>query len=396
MFGSGKFSENFFSFAVKHNTIEALLQYVKLRSSPFPPDQHDKQHTTMENLSQKDWRLLNRAVEKLNSDFDPRTLTARTLAAASTIIAADSVVFTGISYSDEYSGMAWDNAEALSSSDMKIFADHLHEHPLFRAINVERRVETLKITDLVSRQEFYRTTLYNELYRRMKIANQLITPLLISDDFFVACAINTSRPEFSERDRQVLTLLAPHLANAIRNAFAYQRLSGALDTEACGIIALGSNGKPLFISEFARRLFENYFAGEKWAADALPASINDWIGKINLSVEAHVFAAPAAPLKITTQNGEITVRLAFNRQTGERTLLLEEKRAAMPQSFVVLGLTPRESEILFWITQGKTDAVIALLCAISPRTVQKHVENIFIKLGVETRTAAMLRAFDVL
>ncbi len=350
----------------------------------------------MKYLSQKDWRLLTGAVEKLNSDFNPQTLTARTLAAASTIIAADSVVFTGISYSDEFSGMAWDNAEALSSSDMQIFADYLHEHPLFSAINVERRVETLKITDLVSRQEFYRTTLYNELYRRMRIANQLITPLLISDDFFVACAINTSRPEFSERDREGLTLLAPHLANAIRNAFAYQRLSGALDTEACGIIALGSNGKPVFISEFARRLFEKYFADEKCAADALPASLNVWLGEINLSGAADEFAAPAAPLKIAAQNGEITVRLAFNRQTGERTLLLEEKCAATPQSFAVLGLTPRESEILFWITQGKADAAIALLCGISRRTVEKHVENIYTKLGVETRTAAMLRALEVL
>ena len=347
----------------------------------------------MKYLSQKDWRLLNGAVEKLNSDFDPQTLTARTLAAASMVIAADSVVFTGISYSDEYSGMAWDNAEALSSSDMQIFADYLHEHPLFGTLNVERRVETLKITDLVSRQEFYRTTLYNELYRRMKIANQLITPLLISDDFFVACAINTSRAEFSERDRRMLTMLAPHLASAIRNAFAYNRLSGALDTQACGIVALGSNGKPVFISEYARRLFEKYFAGEKCAADALPPTLSGWIGKINLSVETN---ESPAPLKIAAQNDEMTARLAFNRQTGERTLLLEEKRAATPQSFAVLGLTPRESEILFWITQGKTDDVIGLFCGISPRTVQKHVENIFKKLGVESRTAAMLRSLEAL
>ena len=347
----------------------------------------------MKYLSQDDWRLLTGAVEKLNSDFDPQTLTARTLAAASKIIAADSVVFTGISYSDEYSGMAWDNAEALSASDMQVFADYLHEHPLFRAINVERRVETLKITDLVSREEFYRTTLYNELYRRMKIANQLITPLLISDDFFVACAINTSRAEFSERDRRILTMLAPHLASAIRNAFAYNRLSGALDTQACGIVALGSNGKPVFISEYARRLFEKYFAGEKCAADALPPTLSGWIGKINLSVETN---ESAAPLKIAAQNDEMTARLAFNRQTGERTLLLEEKRAATPQSFAVLGLTPRESEILFWITQGKTDDVIGLFCGISPRTVQKHVENIFKKLGVESRTAAMLRSLEAL
>lgn len=350
----------------------------------------------MGNLSNADWHLLNRAAENLNSDFDPRTLTARTLTAVSNVIAADSVVFTGISYSDKYSGVAWDNAEALSSSDMKIFAEYLHEHPLFSAINVERRVETLKITDLVSRQEFYRTTLYNELYRRMKIANQLITPLLISDDFFVACAINTSRPEFSERDREVLTLLAPHLANAIRNAFAYQRLSGALDTQACGIIALGANGKPVFISEFAQTLFEKYFAGEKRESNALPEILWNWLKQQDSANAENKFNNPAKPLRIENQYGVLSIRLIYNAATCETTLMLEEKIFHSPEMFAHLPLSPRETEILFWITQGKTDAVIALLCGISVRTVEKHAQNIYAKLGVETRTAAMLKALEIL
>lgn len=61
-----------------------------------------------------------------------------------------------------------------------------------------------------------------------------------------------------------------------------------------------------------------------------------------------------------------------------------------------LHLTRREDEILFWITQGKSDDVMATLCGISPRTVHKHVENIYKKLGVETRTSAMLKALEIL
>jgi len=56
------------------------------------------------------------------------------------------------------------------------------------------------------------------------------------------------------------------------------------------------------------------------------------------------------------------------------------------------GLTPRENEVLHWLAHGKTDAEIAALLGLSPRTVQKHLEHVYIKLGVETRTAAVMRS----
>lgn len=84
----------------------------------------------------------------------------------------------------------------------------------------------------------------------------------------------------------------------------------------------------------------------------------------------------------------------FNSATRETTIMLEEKSFHSPKLFAHLPLTWREAEILFWVTQGKTDAVIAMLCGISRRTVEKHVENIYTKLGVETRTAAMLKALE--
>jgi len=55
-------------------------------------------------------------------------------------------------------------------------------------------------------------------------------------------------------------------------------------------------------------------------------------------------------------------------------------------------LTPREREVLCWLATGKTDADIAALLGISVRTVHKHLEHIYVKLGVETRTAAVMRA----
>jgi DNA-binding CsgD family transcriptional regulator len=58
-------------------------------------------------------------------------------------------------------------------------------------------------------------------------------------------------------------------------------------------------------------------------------------------------------------------------------------------------LTLREGEVMRWLSCGKTDAEIAALLAISPRTVQKHLEHIYVKLGVETRTAAVMRSLTM-
>jgi DNA-binding NarL/FixJ family response regulator len=62
----------------------------------------------------------------------------------------------------------------------------------------------------------------------------------------------------------------------------------------------------------------------------------------------------------------------------------------------VLGLTPRVAETLLWLAQGKTNGEIAMILCNSESTVKKHVVDIFGKLGVETRTAASLRALEVL
>jgi DNA-binding NarL/FixJ family response regulator len=59
-------------------------------------------------------------------------------------------------------------------------------------------------------------------------------------------------------------------------------------------------------------------------------------------------------------------------------------------------LTPRVAETLLWLTQGKTNSEIATILGISESTVKKHALEIFETLGVETRTAASLRALEVL
>ena len=66
------------------------------------------------------------------------------------------------------------------------------------------------------------------------------------------------------------------------------------------------------------------------------------------------------------------------------------------EPLLAFGLTPRAAETLLWLAQGKTNSDIATILCITESTIKKHVQEIFDKLGVETRGAATLRALEVL
>jgi DNA-binding CsgD family transcriptional regulator len=84
-----------------------------------------------------------------------------------------------------------------------------------------------------------------------------------------------------------------------------------------------------------------------------------------------------------------------NEAASARTIA--RKNLARPSAIGKnLDLTVREAEILGWLANGKRDQDIAEICKISRRTVQKHCENIFRKLGVESRTEAVIRALETL
>jgi DNA-binding CsgD family transcriptional regulator len=63
---------------------------------------------------------------------------------------------------------------------------------------------------------------------------------------------------------------------------------------------------------------------------------------------------------------------------------------------LALGVTAREAEVLYWITEGKTNPEISIIIDASLNTVKKHAINLFAKLGVETRTGAARLALGVL
>jgi DNA-binding response OmpR family regulator/DNA-binding CsgD family transcriptional regulator len=98
------------------------------------------------------------------------------------------------------------------------------------------------------------------------------------------------------------------------------------------------------------------------------------------------------------QKGDLQIdHLASSDFRNLALLRLEQRNSCWgPNALQTLGLTPREAEVLYWITEGKTNPEIATILDTTLHTVKKHNNKLFAKLGVETRMAAARLAMTVL
>ena len=133
-------------------------------------------------------------------------------------------------------------------------------------------------------------------------------------------------------------------------------------------------------------------------ANRLPDCFADWYRQqLTLVAQETLSPSPRDPLLVDKNGRQLTVQLIPDHFRDEHLLLLNEKRSdAAWNTLSDYGLTPRESEVLAWVAKGKTNAEVGVILQMSDRTVQKHLEHIYQKLGVETRTTATLRALQML
>lgn len=108
--------------------------------------------------------------------------------------------------------------------------------------------------------------------------------------------------------------------------------------------------------------------------------------------------APGGKVRVDHAHGALELAQVARLAPREVLLRLTEQNPAhdVERLAQALGLTAREAEVLLWVSYGKASKEISAILQISPRTVQKHLERIFEKLGVETRSAAAAMATRVL
>lgn len=170
---------------------------------------------------------------------------------------------------------------------------------------------------------------------------------------------------------------------------AEQQLAQSLD-RAVAVVA--PDGTLQFCTILARAVLDRWFPDNAANPSRLPPALAAWIS-------ACVSGRPGAPevFRVTNPQGEMKVRLLADRAAPESAVLLfDEQATASPQALRQLGLTAREAEVLYWLTEGKSYKEIGIILACEWRTVQKHAERIYQKLLVENRHGAAAIARDAL
>ena len=189
----------------------------------------------------------------------------------------------------------------------------------------------------------------------------------------------------------VLARLQAHLRNARMMSVAIN----AMDAVANAVVVLDHAGAVTWKTAKARLWLAEYFGHDDAGRD-LPAPLAAWVAH-RLSAaggaasHAHAAGTDSPAFSRQAGNRELRVRLTASRKAGEHVLLMEERCApAAPASSLAAAyqLTAREHEVLTWLAKGKTNRDISDILGMSPRTVNKHLEHVYVKLGVETRAAA--------
>lgn len=183
------------------------------------------------------------------------------------------------------------------------------------------------------------------------------------------------------RPQEVLARIAAHMQTARLTKQARMAL------DACGQATLAvrpRSGQIVWQTPLARKLMADYLGG---AEEQAPPALRSWLDE---TLRARQDGRDFPPLGIS--QGPRRLVVSVQEQTGEAEWLLmlrEESDAAMLDALIAtFRLTGREAEVLYWVIKGKTSPDIGEILGTSPRTVNKHLEHVYAKLGVENRTAA--------
>jgi DNA-binding response OmpR family regulator/DNA-binding CsgD family transcriptional regulator len=184
---------------------------------------------------------------------------------------------------------------------------------------------------------------------------------------------------------EMLARIRVHLANARMT----QSARAALDVSGRFLLAVNRDGRLMWATPQAQKLLSDSLGtGEELV---LPEALRQWLG------QAQKDKGGAKAVASVPDHPEL--RLYYMGGAGPNEFLLrlaKESSGELPKEFSSeFGLTMREGEVLSWLSKGKTNRDIAQILGLSPRTVDKHLEQIYAKLGVENRTAAAAIATGV-
>ncbi|MDQ0348369.1 DNA-binding response OmpR family regulator/DNA-binding CsgD family transcriptional regulator [Ancylobacter vacuolatus] len=191
---------------------------------------------------------------------------------------------------------------------------------------------------------------------------------------------------------ELIARIRVHLANARQTHSA----RAALDAAGRYLLSANRAGRVLWSTPQATALLTALSVSPPGDSFTLPEVVRRWLE--GRKVEGAAIEPEA--IEVVLEGSARRLKLSYVGQIGPEELLLRivEDSGIPPEQVLKtkLGLTLRESEVLVWLARGKANRDIGEILGLSPRTVNKHLEQIYAKIGVENRAAATALAVTAL
>lgn len=187
------------------------------------------------------------------------------------------------------------------------------------------------------------------------------------------------------KPKEVLARMGVHLQGARER----RQARNALDAFGFASITVRvSDGKLMWQTPLARELLLRYYGSQ---APQTPESVLIWLRRHVTDAEVLI-----EPPRLSIEQGPKRLTFRLHQQIGDSDgggdwlIIMQEvsDESVIEAISLIFKLTPREAEVLYWVVKGKINRDIGDILGSSPMTVKKHLERVFAKLGVETRTAA--------
>jgi len=307
--------------------------------------------------------------------------------------------YTAVDPVSGHTRIAADPLDSLFDGGDESFGRFAMQNPLVENYARTGDGRALRISDFITSRQLHSTELYEHLYGRLEIEYQLaitLPPLHRAParpQEMIGLTLSRATRDFDPREQQLLELLRPHLSSALERLHemalatalgdGQDRRDWATLVDRNGVVAVAST---------AAAVDFGLYPGE-----ALPCELREWVSRERSRVCERAPAVGPSTAAVALQGRSLLARLQ-PRVHGELDSLRLLPLGGPPgvAQLLTLGLTRRQAAVLELALQGHSSPSIARALALSPRTVEKHFEAIYARLGVSGRAQVILCAMQIL
>jgi DNA-binding CsgD family transcriptional regulator len=350
----------------------------------------------MDRLSSADIETLADVVHDIGELRDLGEFRSQILGQMRRLVDCDVAAYNEVGATPDSVAVVADPAESLDAEIFEGFAAHIDQHPLVAHHASNPAAPAARLSDFIGARELHGLELYDLVYRLLGTEHQAAITVPAADRV-IGITVSRAKPDFDDSELGLLDAIRPFLLATLRNLRTRGRIEATLAAleharTAPAAILLVTDGIRI---EGSDERAERWLGPSSCARAELEAELESWARALASAAWDIEHQNPSHTRVIDHPEGPHRARFVPGNSGRPAAILIDaHSNGFEPTKLAGLGLTRRQSEVLQLVRAGRTNAEVAHLLGLSERTVAHHLEHVYRRLGVSTRTAAVRRADD--